>query len=379
MSAIHGSSFLITSVALIGLLQVRAHDQRPPNEADPTAGLPLQEGWLVHAQNPCLSFGDLRKIAAWNDPSVLKHEGHYVMYVTTSMNTPGQPPVLPFRATSADGLSWRLDPATPLLVAGKSSTDFDFQSVETPSVAFFKGKHHMYYTGVGKGLSGPMAIGQATSDDGIHWTKDPNNPVLRPTGNPNDVNGFQVAEPGAAVRGDEIYLYFSSVGLRPGGDPPAKRVIALAKSPDGSRFSAPEIVLEQGDLYPAALGFDGYSTPSAAVHDGRVHLFFDVGYFNNRAEPKWTQVALHHAVSSDGETNWRQDSKPIFTRRSFDWTSLEIRSPTPLFEGNVLRLWFAGHAEIDEIAQDVKRTGRTRKFGIGYATTDASMDHASRP
>src|SRR5262249_59761288 len=134
----------------------------------------------------------------------------YVMYMTTSMLIPGRPPVLPFRAVSEDGLSWTLEPKTPLLSPGKGASDFDLQSVETPSVVSFEGKYHLYYTGVREGLSGPMAIGHATSEDGIRWEKDPNNPVLRPTGHPEDFNGLQVAEPGAVVRGGEVYLYFTS-------------------------------------------------------------------------------------------------------------------------------------------------------------------------
>ena len=259
----------------------------PPLEGarpdDPVAGLPVQRGWRLHEGNPCLGFGDHRPQASGNDPCVLKVDGRYVMYLTTSMIIPGRPPVLPFRAVSADGRGWALEPKTPLLAPGKTASDFDLQGVETPSVVFFRGKYHLYYTGVQKGLAGPMAIGHATSEDGIRWEKDPSNPVLRPTGRPDDFNGLQVAEPGAVVRGGEIFLYFTSVSLRSGGRPPARRVIALAKSADASRFAAPKVVLEPGDLYPARLGFDGYSTPSAALHEGRVHLFYDVGHFNPAA------------------------------------------------------------------------------------------------
>lgn len=144
-------------------------------------------------------------------------------------------------------------------------------------------------------------------------------------------------------------------------------MIALAKSADASQFDAPRGILGQSDLYPATLGFDGYSTPSAVIHDGRVHLFYDVGRFDPRAEHKWTQVALHHAVSDDGETAWAQDPEAVFTNRSFRWTSLEIRSPTALFEGDVLHLWFAGNAKVEEFLPEIKQTGRTMKFGIGHA------------
>lgn len=354
----------------------RADDRKPE---DPVAAIEPQRGWQSDIPNPCLSFGMLRRFASWNDPCVLKVDGNYVMYMTTALGAPGQPPVLPLRAVSQDGTRWTLDPATPLLVAGKDPSAFDFQSIETPSVVRFKGRYEMYYTGVSKGLAGPMAIGHATSDDGVHWTKDPNNPVLRPSGIPADFNGLQVAEPGAVVRGDEVYLYFSSVSLRGDGNPPARRVIALAKSSNGSRFGPPKIVLEQGALYPAKQGFDGYSTPSAAIHNGRMHLFYDVGYFHRGAEHAWTQVAIHHAVSDDGETDWVEDRKPIFTRRSFDWTSLEVRSPSPLFEGGVLHLWFAGNAHVAEFLPDVRKSGQTTKFGIGRATRKLDAAFSNQP
>jgi hypothetical protein len=290
MRALLAVAVTMAAVAAVALLYLsrRRGPRGQPRRGDPVAGLPTQGGWRAHPEDPCLGFGELRPLASWNDPCVLKEGDEYVMYMTSSLAAPGQPPVQPFRAVSGDGLGWRLEPETPLVAPGKDASDFDFQSVETPSVVAFRGEYHLYYTGVQEGLGGPMAIGHATSGDGIHWAKDPNNPVLRPTGVAADFNGFQVAEPGAVVRGDEIYLYFAAVGLRPGGDPPARRVIALAKSADASRFGAPKVVLEQGDLYPARLGFDGYSTPSAAVRDGRVHLFYDVGYFDPGAEHQWS-------------------------------------------------------------------------------------------
>lgn len=362
-------SVCITLVAIqFSLGRGGSSEAAEPDAKDPAAGVPTQQGWVPGARNPCLTFGELRPVASWNDPCVLKDGGKYVMYVTTAMLVPGRPPVRPFRAISSDGETWTLEPRTPLVAPGKDPSDFDYQSVETPSVVLFKGKYHMYYTGVQKGLAGPMAIGHATSEDGIAWTKDPNNPVLRATGKPSDFNGYQVAEPGAVVRGEQIFVYFSGVGLRPGGSPPARRVIALAKASDGSRSDAPKVVLEQSELYPAKLGFDGYSTPSAVVHGGRVHLYCDVGYFNKDAEHKWSQVALHHAVSDDGETQWTQDSQAIFTRLSFPWTSLEVRSPSALFEDGVLHLWYAGNANVAEFLPEIRSTGRTAKFGIGHAT-----------
>jgi predicted GH43/DUF377 family glycosyl hydrolase len=344
---------------------------KTPAAENPTAKIPVQSHWRFDSQNPILRFGDLRPLASWNDPCVLKSDTGYVMYLTTALRQPGAPPVLPFRALSSDGRKWRLDPETPLLQPGSSGA-FDSASVETPSVVRFRNQYHLYYTGVGSGgLTGAMAIGHAVSEDGVRWTKDPQ-PVIAPTGKHTDWNGFQIAEPAAVVFRDKVYLYFTAVSLRQGGQPPARRVLGLALSENGKEFGSPELVLEPHDLYPPEKGFDGYSTPAAAVSNGKMHLFYDIGYFNAKSAHAWSQVALHHAVSADGRTKWVQDKEAITTRDRARWTGLEVRAPAPLFEGNRLRLWFAGNANPNEFIETVRSTGRTDLFGIGYAELPAA-------
>jgi len=136
-------------------------------EGDPVAGLHCQQGWQAYAQNPCICMRDPFPRAAWNDPCVLKIGSRYVMYMTSSAEMPWRPPVQPYRAVSMDGVKWQLEPKMPLLAPGANADDFDCQNVETPSVVFFGNQYHMYYTGVKAGMGGPMAIGHATSPDGI--------------------------------------------------------------------------------------------------------------------------------------------------------------------------------------------------------------------
>jgi predicted GH43/DUF377 family glycosyl hydrolase len=282
------------------------------------------------------------KMALWNDPSVLKQGDTFIMYVTSNIDGAWEN-VVPFRATSRDGKNWMIETNNPLLPLGKSGA-FDEKKVETPSVVYYKGKYHMYYTGVSReGLRGSLAIGYATSKDGIHWTKiTEKKPLLAPTGNPaRDWNGYHVAEPGAVVFKDKIYLFFHASGARKGGVKPAnKSVIGLAISDDGLHFSDPVQVLEQGSVYPvtAPEKYLGYSTPSALAMGGRLHLFYDV----IASKPRWEQVAIHHAVSSDGY-RWKEDEKPLLHKRDFSWTGDEIRAPSAVLDGSIVRLWFAGH------------------------------------
>jgi hypothetical protein len=327
----------------------------------------------VNLENPIIKMGDFLPNGLWNDPCVLKSDSGYLMYMTTSTKEPFKPPVLPFRAVSTDGVSWRLDPKTPLLEPGHTG----YVSIETPSVVFFQGVYHMYYTGIfPAGTVPPMAIGHATSPDGVVWTPDPaRNAVLSATGKASDWNGYLVGEPGALVKDGRIWLYFTAIGARPGGNPPQLQVIGLATTADGSDFGPPRKVLEQSALYDPAAGYVGYSTPSAVLYQGRVHLFFDVARYDARARSPWSQVALHHAVSDDG-LSFQQDDNPLYSRESFDWTAGEINGPSVLFDRGVVRMWFAGHGELTSLVADLQARGRGRLFGIGFVKLDPSRFEA---
>lgn len=287
-----------------------------------------------------LSFGDFMSKALWNDPSVIKKNDRYIMYATANIGgTWGT--VLPFRGTSVDGVRWTMD-TNPLLTLGKKGA-FDSGSIETPSVVKFKGKYHMFYTGVVRGFfKQKLAIGHAISEDGIAWRKVSDTPFLAPTGNPNkDWNGYHVAEPGAVVFNNMLYVYFHASGRRPDNNKPSNQSsIGVVVSEDGFQFSEMRRVLTQGPLYPTSVPekYSGYSTPSAVVAGNTLHLFYDVIATN----PGWEQVALHHATSSDG-LNFQEDDQSLLRREELSWTKNEVRSPAVLYENNQFKLWFAGH------------------------------------
>lgn len=52
---------------------------------------------------------------------------------------------------------------------------------------------------------------------------------------------------------------------------------------------------------------------------------------------------LHHTFSSNGKTNWFTDSTYIHKREDFTWTSKEIRSISPIYDGNNFYIYYAGH------------------------------------
>ena len=327
--------------------------------------MPVQEGWSTPLKNPVLPAGSMRLKALWNDPSVLKDGGQYVMYMTTSVDAPFKPPIVPFRAVSSDGIAWKLDPVTPVV----SPVGTAFVSVETPSVVKYHGRYHMFFTGIyPDGAPAAMAIGHAVSSDGIAWTASPD-AVLSGTGRPHDWNGVLVAEPGAIVHDDTIYVYFSALAAREGAGPPQDQTIGVATTKDGEHFSDPVKVVSLSPTYAVAQGFAGYSAPSAFELGGKIHLMYDVVLSLKDANPSWQQVALQHAVSNtDGKGGFVQDAQPIFTRRSFPLTHGELIGPAALVDNGQIKLWFGGHVPVGDLAPLIRRDFSGDEFGIYYAT-----------
>ena len=97
-------------------------------------------------------------------PSVLKLEGLYWMWYSAHMEQ-GSPAI--GVATSTNGVDWNRVGTAPVITEDGAIGD--------PQVLFENGKFKMWYTNFDDGV-----IHYAESDDGVNWSKSPQNPVLRP-------------------------------------------------------------------------------------------------------------------------------------------------------------------------------------------------------
>lgn len=326
-----------------------------------TLHIPVSEQWSIVSENPVISFGDSINNAKWNSPSVIYENGKYIMYLTSNVGDFGEE-IVPFRAESGDGIQWHIN-KTPLLARGTDPTAIDFNGIESPTVVYFNGNYHMYYTVMPQDVIGSTSIGHATSEDGIDWVKDQNNPVLEPTGETANWNGIKVSGPGAVVYDGKIYLYFSAQGAFQDENIPANRAsIGLAISTDGFSFEQQKEVLSLDMPYSTVAGFTGYGAPSAFIYENKVHLFYDVSYYNEDENISLVRVAIHYASSTDGETNWQQDSRAVFTRDRFAWAKREIREPSVVIIQNKVHLWFGG--------DDLIRSNSLWGIGLATAGTD---------
>jgi predicted GH43/DUF377 family glycosyl hydrolase len=326
----------------------------------PPAGASLP-AWKEDSSNPIISMGDQVKKMVWNDPSVLKEGNQYRMWLSG-----GDPSNLShivvrvYHATSSYGMKWKMDPQ-PLVSPGPPKS-WDDMRIETPSVVMAGGTYHMYYSGMNvEGAKEAIgSIGHATSPDGIHWTKDPANPVLTAQGDRLKWGFRGVGEPGVVydTRTGTFFLYYVSMRYSNDGKDNGHIGVLLATSKDGSTFT--HYTDERGDRKPALYrdlntfkgAWYGYLTPSALItKDGLFHIF--AATFGPKV-PKYD--TLVHAVSRNGR-DFEVVEAPIFEFGRGDWKDEQVQSPTVVESDGRLEMWFAGES---------KKGGY--KYSIGYAS-----------
>jgi hypothetical protein len=179
--------------------------------------------------------------------------------------------------------AWQPYTNNPILSPSASTNAWDAAALETMTVVKVGNIWHMYYEGwaandEGSVTSlplGPIAIGHATSLDGVNWTKDPANPVLPASPNDWDANG---AWDPSLIYEDGLFKLWHGGNA---GD------FGYATSTDGTHF------VEHGQLSHLGACEDDH-----VVHDPASGHYF-MYYWNRQYEPE----GLYCAISPD-ETNF---------------------------------------------------------------------------
>ncbi len=106
-------------------------------------------------------------------PHLVEHRGTLYLYFVRIV----QDGYRIFLATSTDGFTFTEVGDNPVLSVGASGS-WDAHTVTTPKVFAEDGRFNMLYAGDGMSLDDPTGIGLAMSDDLVHWTKFPGNPIF---------------------------------------------------------------------------------------------------------------------------------------------------------------------------------------------------------
>ena len=189
------------------------------------------------------------------------------------------------------------------------------KGVAAPAAIVLDGRVHLFYQTYGNGKND--AICHAVSDDGIHFDRDPGNPVFHPSGAWNC---------GRAIDADVIawkgllWLYFAT------RDPQMEiQQLGVATAPLNSAFGRCDWTDRSlsGPILKPELPWEKkcIEAPTTCQRDGRLYLFYAGGYNN---EPQ--QIGL--AVSDDG-LHWQRASTTPFLPHGPEgsWNSSESGHP----------------------------------------------------
>ena len=309
--------------------------------------------WQEHGRNPIIRIGDGVRNMHWNDPSVLKEDGGFRMWLSGGDPRDLKRIVVNVHvATSPDGVDWSINPAA-VLSPGPQPGAWDGLRTETPAVVKVGQVYHLYYSGCDEAncRDGVYAIGHATSSDGVTWIKDPANPIITAQDSDRLAWGYRgVGEPGVLYDASSgtFRLYYTSMRYAPGNRKLAHIGILMSTSKDGSRFvavtdatGARKLVLTR-DIPNATDGaWFGYSTPAPVrLADGEIRLY--CSFLVAPAGPATARhVTIVETTSSDGES-FRVLNENVFEAGAGGWHDHQVRSPTVVEDGGVLRMWFAG-------------------------------------
>lgn len=255
------------------------------------------------------------------DPAVVRFKDRYWLYYSI--------PPYPGKATQG----WTIGvAASENLVdwtkAGelKNTGEAEANGFTAPGAIVLKGKVHLFYQTYGN--KERDAICHAWSTDGLNFTRNPTNPIFRPTG---DWTSGRAIDADVIPHRDRLLLYWAT------RDPTMKiQMQGVASAPLDSDFTrqhwrqlnpdgpilAPQIPT---GLDPTGLDLawekNCIEAAAMARHDGRLYMFYAGGYNN---DPQQIGVA----VSADGVNFKRLSDKPFLPNGPpGSWNSSESGHP----------------------------------------------------
>lgn len=159
---------------------------------------------LGKPQQPRMMYEDTsrRGVPFSKDPHVVNFQGRYLMYYTLPprLDVSGSGANIGI-ASSKDLVNWsKVGEITP-----EKNAVYEKNGLCAPGALVRDGKIHLFYQTYGNGKND--AICHAVSTDGIHFDRDPSNPVFHPTG---DWNCGRAIDAEVCEFNGKYFLYFAT-------------------------------------------------------------------------------------------------------------------------------------------------------------------------
>lgn len=291
-----------------------------------------------------MMFGDTSRtgVPFSKDPHVVDFKGRYLMYysIPPQKGNPESGWNIGI-AASRDLIHWeKVGEITP-----QTGADYEKKGLCAPGALVKDGQVNLFYQTYGNGKND--AICHAVSDDGIHFRRNPTNPIFRPTGTWNC---------GRAIDAEVIrfkgryFLYFAT------RDSDYKiQMQGVAIAPENTQFNREDwkLAVDSSILSPR-LPWEGKCIEGASViQKGKRLYMFYAGAYNNAPQ----QIGV--AVSQDGITWERLSDEPFLPNgKPGEWNSSESGHPHIFadksgrtflfFQGNNDngQSWYISHIEV---------------------------------
>lgn len=256
------------------------------------------------------------------DPDVVRFGDRYLMYYSINRGRDG---IAVGIAESDDLTNWKkVGEVLP-------ETQYERKGLAAPGALVRDGKVHLFYQTYGNGRND--AICHATSTDGIHFERNPSNPIFKPTGN---WNCGRAIDADVIEHDGQLLLYCAT------RDPEMKiQKLVVAAAPIDSDWGRDKWTqLCDDSILEPNLPWEGkcIEAPTLCKHDGRLYMFY-AGAYNNAPQ----QIGC--AVSDDGVTWQRLSKYPLLPNgKPGEWNTSESGHPG-LFqdEDGKLYLFFQGN------------------------------------
>lgn len=235
------------------------------------------------------------------DPSVIRFKDQYFMYY--SLPGPAGAGMGGWSvgiAKSNDLVKWER--------AGqvKPAQECDSKGLAAPAAWVHKGKVHLFYQTYGNGPKD--AICHAWSEDGLNFTRNPENPIFAPSG---DWTVGRAIDAEVFPVGDRLFLWFAT--RDPKMEVQMQGVAAAPLDSDFGRNHWKQLV--DGPILKPELPWETKCIEAASVmkRDGKLWMFYAGGYNNEPQQIgvaasddgiKWTRVYKEPLVSNGAPGSW---------------------------------------------------------------------------
>lgn len=269
---------------------------------------------FAQQSRPAMFLGDTshRKGGYAKDPHVVQFGGRYLMYysVPTHKDSSGADHWGIGIAESRDLTNWqKVGEITPI-------DDYEKKGICAPGALIRDGRVHLFYQTYGNGRKD--AICHAVSSDGIQFTRNPTNPIFRPT--ISDWSCGRAIDADVFVFKNQYFLYFAT------RDTSYKvQQLGVAVAPLNTNFNREDWkqVAMDGPILEPELPWEGecIEAPSIIERNGTLYMFY-AGAYNN-----WPQQ-VGVATSQDG-VHWTRLQNDPFLRNGSpgSWNASESGHP----------------------------------------------------